>query len=360
VEDVAGTVAATVVFEAAVAARKNETRGLGAALRAARTPVRTELTAIKTNTNLNTTYIHLTSEEELAVHTRIQNALTPLVMSTYSEAYQKTLHRLSGLAATTKRAQMFKVVAEELDWGPRTQGTYWGAMCTLVRIAGLPWTAEDRAWGSQVEALVAMAPTWDLTSETEFLTTEMICSLTTAAKAELYTMRDPEAEITSAFVAMMLGQRLGDVLKLQTANIVGVGNEKLTVKFVDTKTSRKKGAYTLALPVRSDTAQLLLKARSSARLQQQQFIFATTENEIHKKLLLILGVRIDLRALRRIGLSRLASSGCPLTTLLQISRHSSIQMLERYLNSGMFHGEQHQNQMNALTTAWNHNLPTTW
>jgi hypothetical protein len=41
------------------------------------------------------------------------------------------------------------------------------------------------------------------------------------------------------------------------------------------------------------------------------------------------------------GLSRLASSGCPLKIPPTISRHSTVSMLERYLSSGLYHGALH-------------------
>jgi hypothetical protein len=82
-----------------------------------------------------------------------------------------------------------------------------------------------------------------------------------------------------------------------------------------------------------------------------------TEAQIHKTLMDIFGMKVDLMSLRRTGLSRLASAGTPLDIVLSISRHRSIDMLEKYLAGGIFHGRRHEEMCKAFESAWKHDLP---
>jgi hypothetical protein len=162
------------------------------------------------------------------------------------------------------------------------------------------------------------------------------------------------------YILRLVASALFCKAKCPLYHIICVGNIKLTIKFVDTKTSKKKGPYTLALPLYSTTAQLLLCTRSAAINANRVCLWEATEEQVHAALKAILGQRTDLRALRRTGLSRLAASGCPLETLMTISRHASVAMLERYLSSGLFHGQAHEDQMNALMKAWDFEIPATY
>jgi hypothetical protein len=46
------------------------------------------------------------------------------------------------------RAFHFRNIAEEMEWAPRTQGSYWGAILTLMQLGGMAWGPEDGALGS--------------------------------------------------------------------------------------------------------------------------------------------------------------------------------------------------------------------
>jgi integrase len=76
------------------------------------------------------------------------------------------------------------------------------------------------------------------------------------------------------------------------------------------------------------------------------------ERRIHAEYEKYFAHRIDLRALRRTGLSRLAQcEKVPLEVVLTISRHSNIKTLEVYLQKGVFHGAQASQQQEAFMTA---------
>ncbi|CUG06332.1 Hypothetical protein, putative [Bodo saltans] len=133
--------------------------------------------------------------------------------------------------------------------------------------------------------------------------------------------------LRAAYVAMMLGQRVSDVLRLKRENVFIQHFAKHTdtqqsvhtvvLKFVETNTSLKCGHFTLAIPYGTHVATLLIEDRSCST--EEYFYISNrvevlkAEAEIHKKLLEILGFKVDLRAMRRTGLSRFASSGAELS-----------------------------------------------
>ena len=287
-----------------------------------------------------------------------------------SEAYRHTLERMAEIAVADDRTTRFRNEAVVAEWAPRTIATYWGAVCAVMKMMKLQQTPDDVAIERQIQSLLAQAPTWDLEDAKEFLTNKMIEQLEAAVTTHL-------SPLTPAYIALQLGQRTGDVLKLATKNILGVpqlGEVKVLLKFVETKTSRATGPYTLAVPGHSKVATLVIQAREAARMKGHTYLFinpspesttvtkdvSNTEAAIHDAMKQLTGTKVDLRAFRRTGLSRIAVSGCPLTTLLQISRHASISMLERYLASGTFHGQIHVEVMAALEKAWTTPIPQIW
>lgn len=292
--------------------------------------------------------------------------LTSLTLSAYTASYQNTLLRLTPFAALLNtRASVFLEVAEELDWSPRTRLTYWGAILTLLQLCGISPTGEDTSLTRILQKEAATAPTWDLEDPQQFLDQRSITLVEKAVRGF-----PPCHPFKAAVLALMLGQRVGDVLRLRSENVRVLGSTMLVITFVETKTSTHCGQFTLAVPLHSISAVILLEARAMTR----SFLFleipshgtthalaqliTAAEATIHSTLRHVTGGPIDLRALRRTGLSRLAAAGAPLETVLAVSRHRSLAMLERYLASGLFHGRQHSEMLSAFETAWNFNLPT--
>jgi len=136
----------------------------------------------------------------------------------------------------------------------------------------------------------------------------------------------------------------------------------LSITFLDTKTSAKVGPFTLSMKVESAVAVVLQRWVELARKENRRFVFlkgvepeseiAKLERAVHEEL----PWRLDLRALRRTGLSLLAQSGCTTETLLSISRHASVKMLEVYLHRGIFNVTMGCSQADAFLAAWNHVL----
>jgi hypothetical protein len=125
----------------------------------------------------------------------------------------------------------------------------------------------------------------------------------------------------------------------------------VSITFVEGKVVARTGAFTLALPLPSDAATIVLEAARDSHMDHSDRLFpmerSKAERQIHNSF-----DNLDLRALRRTGLSRLALSGCDLDVLLQISRHTSIRMLEVYLRRGLLHGAVAIKMENAFNVAW--------
>jgi hypothetical protein len=126
----------------------------------------------------------------------------------------------------------------------------------------------------------------------------------------------------------------------------------VSITFVEGKVVARTGAFTLAVPILSEAANIILEAVRTARDNKSDRLFPWERNRAEKQIHITFG-NLDLRAPRRTGLSRLALAGCELDTLLQISRHSSVRMLEVYLRRGLMHVAVATKMENAFSTAWN-------
>jgi integrase len=317
----------------------------------------------------------LTTKEEKTLLTEINKRLTTEVLEKYSSAYQKTLIRIAPMAAANERTKMFLQTSEELEWAPRTMNSYWGVLLTILHIARMEKSAEDEALTARLEVLALTAPTWDSTDHQQFLSNEMIETLEQTVKLGLQnkTAMTQTALIllSAAVISLHLGQRVGDILSIKWEDVIGMGSRpgmgKLALQMTDTKITKRKGIYTLALPIPSLATQILLTRREAASSQGYLHIFnpknlqmQQLQGSLHDTLQDLWGLRVDLRAFRRTGLSRLASSGATLETILAISKHSSIPMLERYLANGLYHGDQHGRMMAAFQVAWSTPVPQRW
>lgn len=162
---------------------------------------------------------------------------------------------------------------------------------------------------------------------------------------------EPGDPTRAAYLALLLGQRAGDILKTKASETYAFPTH-ISITFVEGKTVQSRGAFTLATPTGSEGARIIQEAAEEAQRMGRVSLFypsdtATAEKAIHKAF-----PNLDLRSLRRTGLTRLAQSGCDLELLLQISRHSSVKMLEIYLCRGLFHGALANGMCKAFSQAW--------
>ena len=240
------------------------------------------------------------------------------------------------------RVKTFKMVSEQLDWGARTQCTYWGTILSALKLCGLQKTVEDEAMTTILKKEAIMAPTWDLEDDFQLMTNMQITQLDVLATAA-----SPNSMWRAAWVTLALGQRLGDVLKFSATN-VNVINDAVTITVTEGKTVPTKGAFTLRASRGSNVGRYILEAAEKCAENRKTSLgetrlfqpdtpqgnktmwIKTMESQIAATL------KIDIRALRRTGLTRLAMTGCSQEVLLTFSRHSTTRMLETYLCKGVF------------------------
>jgi hypothetical protein len=241
------------------------------------------------------------------------------------------------------RTALFDELAEIMPWGPRTRATFWAATHVIARNLSLPISPLVAAVQKRLDKEKQRAPRW-IPSPTSFADRNwglQVCAL------------DPEdqVELLSLLVAFSTGQRIGDILKIETARtnvnvsfprlapvhrmtlvtgkmipIIGMSQETpfddVFIRFV----SNRMEPY-LFLPLQELTMDenVLEKATTIA------------EARLHK-ILAQWDLDIDMRAVRRGGLSPMASSGFTNEQVQTISRHHSVAQLSGYLNHGAYEG----------------------
>jgi len=229
---------------------------------------------------------------------------------------------------------------------------------TAMTLLQLIQTTEDKAMTTQLDRQAKLAPGWDLEDDTQVMSDGQISSLAILAEEA-----DPSSHWRAAWIALAWGQRFGDVLKMEAPN-VHIVNGRVTVQVTNGKTVATTGAYSLSATSTAPVAIYIWQAAEAARLRntttrlftmddlpEEQWI-PTMEREVATTL------KIDIRAIRRSGLIRLAMAKTPLETLLTFSRHSSIKMLELYLQKGLFHEAAADNQCRAVTASELTPMPT--
>jgi hypothetical protein len=268
------------------------------------------------------------------------------------------------LAKNQERTILFTQLTEQMDWGPRTANTYWGTLLTAMHLLQIHQTVDDQAMTSSLDKHAKTAPGWDLEDDTQVMSDDQVQLLATIAD-----QREPSSHWRAAWVALAWGQRLGDVLKMEAPNVHQV-NGRTTVSVTIGKTVGTTGAYSLSAQTTSTVAQYIWEAATHAREQatttatpslrlftlddrEEHLWIPTMEKEIATTL------KIDIRALRRSGLIRLAMAGAPLETLLTFSRHTTTKMLELYLQKGLFNESAAANQCKAVEASENAAMPST-
>jgi hypothetical protein len=89
--------------------------------------------------------IFLLNPQEVEKLKILSALLTPIAMKKYSAQYAQTLWRMTPFIASQHRPTRFLTTADELEWGPRTRHTYYGAVMTLLKLTQLQPSAEDRS-----------------------------------------------------------------------------------------------------------------------------------------------------------------------------------------------------------------------
>lgn len=233
-------------------------------------------------------------------------------------------------------------------WMPSTQATQWAILCALARDLGRPMSPLARAIQKRLDALASQRPAWT-TDAKDFASPEWIHALLPSAA-------DPY--VLAALLTWTLGARIGDILRLRSENVglyqrfPGTVVHSFTV--VEGKTVPHIGPYTVFLTTSTPfNEELVTHTRTTAMARPYLFLRAPTlltrdalekaVAEAERELKAKIG-NVDLRSLRRGGLSHLSASGFPDEAVRTLSNHTSDAQLQLYLRAGRFNGARAQQQ----------------
>lgn len=260
------------------------------------------------------------------------------IKDNFTPAHGERLRRFMplALAPAEERVAIFEKMAEQMDW-PRTQATYFACLLSVLKILGMEMTHQDTLKQRKVQTAAKAAPSWDFEDSAQILSNARINCMEKIANQTAC-----NSPMNAALLTLYLGQRMGDVIKLQIQNILAIA-ETVVIIFKEGKTVGKKGPFTLMVRQHSPAGTILLRIAEQAAADGRSAgkIFFENSEETFKKQL----GKVDVRALRRTGLIRLGLTGATQEELLHVSRHSSVEMLNLYLHNGMF------NMKIGLTTA---------
>lgn len=245
--------------------------------------------------------------------------------------------------------QNFARLHTELDWGPRTARTYWSHLMKLKAYMGQDASPVDKDYTRTLQTAAAQAPIWDLEDAAEFLSQRKVEVLMTITR-----FLPPRHIFHAGALTFCTGQRLSDVLLLEADQVwlvTGPQGIRTSIRFTKGKTVGVRGPYTISIPPSTELESMTKAAAQKALQSRADTLFATNAE------LLTRALDIDVRALRRTGLSRIAMSGTPLDVLLTLSRHASTRMLEVYLASGLFDQNTATAQIQAIANAMQTPVP---
>lgn len=244
-------------------------------------------------------------------------------------------------------------------WMASTQATQWAILCSLARDLGKPVSPLARAIQKRLDAVAAQRPPWT-TDTKNFATPEWIRSLLPSAS-------DPY--VLAALLAWTLGARVGDILKIRSESAALYQTFPQTVvhsfTIVEGKTVPHTGPYTVFLSTATPfNEELVDHVRAmatrpylfltAARLLEKDALEKAVEEAERKMHERIGGV--DLRSLRRGGLSHLSAAGFSDEAVRTFSTHTSDAQLQLYLRAGRFNGARAREQ-EAMTRAQFDNQP---
>jgi hypothetical protein len=265
---------------------------------------------------------------------RTWNARPSSLRAATSQEYQHgKLQKMDLLALSDlEREEEFDRRADFFDWEPGTCAQYWSMVIKLSEDCGLPVSYSMRikakVLGFLARESVPGRPTTPLPLQQLWPVLDLLS-------------HDLKAAVGLAF---LLGQRMGDVLKLQAgsvANIEDMATQHVftAVTFRQGKTTRRRQPYTLHLPANTVLAMQLHDLQKQTCRSVPLFL-RSSGGDPEKALTTIRGVlrqqdsSLSILSIRRGGLQRMAQMGASLECMLQHSRHSTQCMLERYLGYG--------------------------
>lgn len=239
-----------------------------------------------------------------------------------TRAYQNSQARLLPFLAVPQaiRFDLFMQVCERRDWRWSTREAYWCAILAAQSLLGWPTTVLDKKslghlkHKSQVELARSAPP------------------LLPSHLATLLQVRDIYSlAIATTFV---LGQRASDVALWRAERIRPLDARFLAISIVEGKVVPRIGPYSLFLPIGHEIATALLHLVQLRRAEGACYIFPEDTVRVISLRLADLDAGLDVRSIRRGGLTQMALAGATVPQMLAFSRHASPQMLYKYLDHG--------------------------
>ncbi|MGH2639832.1 MAG: hypothetical protein ACRDF4_11240, partial [Rhabdochlamydiaceae bacterium] len=244
--------------------------------------------------------------------------------------YQRAQQRMLHVAAENddeRRLQIFNAEALAHGWAASTKSTLWTAMMTASQAIGREPSLATRKNNIYFKKTAMMA-------EVQYPK-----AMTASHMGKIYG-QDPTSAVTLAImIGFQLGQRIGDVLQLKTADVRQPNAESIAITFRAGKVVPSIGPFTIFLSANTRTANLLMQHTVT---RKAPYIFVETNciqerNAMDRKIktaLRAVCATLELRSIRRGGLMQMALLGHEVKTILQFSKHKTEAMLTRYLENG--------------------------
>ena len=193
----------------------------------------------------------------------------------------------------------------------------------------------------------------EATAATQVDTRRQVKPMTTAMAHSLLKIHETkvDAMILSILVAFLAGQRISDILQLAKNDITSEGSH-LVIAIRRGKVVPMIGPYTIALSKSSYVAQALL----SLAAVRDGFLFSENNSDrerldlqaLVRKTVMQIDPGLEGKSIRKGGLQAMALRGEPLQNILLVSKHTSTNMLMRYLEWGA-KATDHLNTIRKLT-----------
>lgn len=241
----------------------------------------------------------------------------------YSEGHQLAQRRMIIFWAVTNnhRHHVFKEAAKTFRWTAPTQESYWALGMKIAGTLISSRTAEDLAFMRLLKRQSMASPVRYPHGVTPVEMAELIAQLT-----------EEQARVCAA-TTYALAARFADTAQLCAEDILPLTESGLLgVVFRFGKVCSRIGTFVVHLPIEAAVAknlQLLAEKVKSGPLFDKSAITDTMRQALQAK-----GWKQP--QIRRGALQEMAKQGAPLECLLQLSRHTTVKMLDHYLAKGLF------------------------
>ena len=269
-------------------------------------------------------------------------------LKTFSDGYMQTQERLLFLFdhVPEKRFAVFELECYKRALAPTTAHTYWTAFAGIDKMLSdvLGATPAVRRCSQVLEDRALQYPVAFPQPLTGHLR-QRLRDTVVAGNAGVHVLIE---------ACWILGQRFGDFIQLAVNDFL-VKDDKILITFRRGKTVSYTKPYTLTLSRAHPIVEALLQIRTNA--QTMGWLFLVTpknEPELRQRLLRKASAhlstvddRLEVRSIRRGGLQHMASLGMTTDEIRDFSKHTSNEMLMRYLAWGQVALE-HNNRIQAL------------